>query len=85
MSKNTPTLRDQARKAAMSVRRGKKLTGEDLRLRCESQNVFANTPNQWGGVVQSLINEGVLTKTEEFVPMRDPRSHGRSTRVYVRS
>ncbi len=81
----TLTLREYARQAAMKTRRGRTLTGEDIRFRVEGLGITANSPNQWGGIVQSLINEGVLTRTNDFTRMTDPRSHGRTTRVYLRS
>ncbi len=78
------TLIEAARKAALKTRRGRTITGETIRQRVEETGVFADSPNQWGGIIGSLKNSGVLETTGETTKMLSPAARGRQTPVYTR-
>jgi hypothetical protein len=64
-------------------REGEFLTGEDIRATLTELGIEPNHPNAWGALVNSLIKKKVLIPTSQYKPMKDPRSHARSTRVYI--
>lgn len=61
------------------------LTGEDIRLECESRGVGPHHNNAWGGIVNHLIRQGVLQPTGRYQAMKAPGSHARKTQVYRKS
>lgn len=76
---------DDWRAKAVSIVRAMRMnevTGEDIRLACESCGVKPHHSNAWGAFVSSLIREGVLEPTEIYRPMRAKGSHARKTQVY---
>lgn len=80
----TSELKASARKAAMQTKAGAKVTGEQIRTRCEDMNVFASSPSAWGGVIQGLVRQGVLENTGETARMQAPQARGRRSPVYTR-
>lgn len=57
-------------------------TGEDIRRATKAK---PHHPNCWGAFVLQLINQGHIEATGKYAPMRDRRSHGRSTMIYRRT
>jgi hypothetical protein len=64
-------------------REGELLTGEDIRATLTELGLEPNHPNAWGSLINTLIKKKVLIPTSQYRPMRDPRSHARSTRIYI--
>lgn len=67
----------------LKEKEGKLLTGEDIRAAFAELGIEPNHPNAWGALVNSLIKKKILIPTSQYKPMKDPRSHARSTRVYI--
>ena len=64
---------------------GTERTGEGFRmLLLERGLVEPRHVNAWGALTGTLSRRGVLVPTGEWQPMREKRSHGRLTRVYVK-
>lgn len=61
---------------------GGEVTGEDIRLACQVENVGPHHHNAWGALVGHLIRVGLLEPTGCYVPMKAAGSHGRKTQVY---
>ena len=60
--------------------------GEDLRFALVAHGVSApKTPHAWGSLVGTLVRRGALVPTGERRPMRDAKSNGRRSDVYVRT
>lgn len=64
------------------IRNGTKVTGEDIRLRCERLGIEPHHPNAWGAVVKALLRADRMHATKEYRAMKAPGSHARRTRVY---
>jgi hypothetical protein len=64
-------------------REGEFLMGEDIRATLMDLGFEPNHPNAWGAMINSLIKKKVLIPTDEYRPTKDPRSHGRKTKVYI--
>ncbi len=63
-----------------------KLTGEDIRLELTKLGLLApHHHNAWGALIMKLVRSERLLGTNEYVSMKDPKSHARRTRVYIRS
>ena len=62
---------------------GDRISGEDIRLGCNSEGVYARDPHAWGGVTMALHRAGVLEKTEQRVTCEDPNTHARDTPIWV--
>lgn len=77
-------LQTAARKAALKTKAGRTITGEQIRQRCESQNIFASAPSAWGNVIGNLIRQGILENTGETARMTSPQARGRRSPVYTR-
>ena len=61
-------------------------TGEDIRrVYYRTNTLKPNHSNAWGGVINAAVRNGYLQKTGKRRPMRDTKSHARSTDRYVRS
>jgi hypothetical protein len=75
-------MRNQLR-IILKGREGEFLTGEDIRAALTELGIEPNHPNAWGGLINNLIKKKVLIPTSQYKPMEDPRSHARSTRVYI--
>lgn len=58
------------------------VTGEDVREVISAEGVEPHHHNAWGALTLSLRRQGLLISTNEFRPMRGPKSHARVTRVY---
>jgi hypothetical protein len=58
------------------------VTGEDIRLACQSAGVTPHHHNAWGGFISSLDTHQQLTPLGRRVPMRAKGSHARKTDVY---
>lgn len=65
--------------------REREVTGEDIRLACEAENIRPHHHNAWGGMIAGLVREGYLRPTGKYQPMRAVGSHGRKTQVYERT
>ena len=60
--------------------------GEDLRFALVERGVSApKTPHAWGSLVGTLVRRGALVPTGERRPMRDAKSNGRRSDVYLRA
>lgn len=75
----------EARDAALKTKVGRTITGEIIRTRCVEAGVKNIPSSAWGGVVQSLVRQGILTKTAEYARMESPQARGRKSPVYVRN
>lgn len=80
----TSELKKAARKAAMKTKAGARVTGEQIRTRCEDMNIVASSPSAWGGVIQGLVRQGILENTGETARMEAPQARGRRSPVYTR-
>lgn len=69
--------------AVVERMRGDEITGESIRVECESRGVTPHHHNAWGSFVLSLVRSGVLVPTGRYVPMRAKGSHARKTQVYI--
>lgn len=80
----TSELKSAARRAAMKTKAGSTVTGEQIRQRVESMDIFAASPSAWGGVIQGLVRQGVLENTGNTARMTAPQARGRRSPVYTR-
>jgi hypothetical protein len=65
---------------------GQEGTAEDFRLRLTELGVEPPAhSNNWGSLCLKAIRLGLLVKTGEMRPMKEKKSHGRSTPVYRRT
>ena len=77
-------VHDRLRKISKE-REGQLVTGEDVRATLTELGLKPNHPNAWGALINGLVKKKVLLPTDVYRPMKDPRSHARSTRVYALS
>lgn len=61
---------------------GREVTGEDIRLRLSKNGITPTHSNAWGGLVRSLIRDGLLTPTGFETYAEDPNSRSRRLQVY---
>lgn len=73
----------RALNALLSFQAGEKITGEDLRFRCEQRGIKPHSAFAWGAVVNIAIRRHYLIPTDQYTQMKDRTSHARATRVYV--
>ena len=62
---------------------GDEVTGEDLRYAAVEVIGEPHHPNAWGGAIAGAIKSGYIHKTGERRQMKDPKSHARTTDVYI--
>ena len=67
-----------------SLKAGKEITGEDIRIDLESVGVKPDHFNAWGGFISGLVRKGILVKTGNYRQMKRPQSHARVNPVYYR-
>jgi len=74
---------DYAVPAMYRLEEGRTGIGEDFRNWLTEAGVPApRSPNAWGSLFMTMTKRGVLVKTGEYRPMKDPKSNGRSSAVY---
>lgn len=63
---------------------GDRVTGEFVRLALKrSVRTKPTHMNAWGSLIGNYVQRGILIDTGKTRAMRDPRSHGRRTPVYI--
>jgi len=77
-------INEYVRKAAMTVRAGKEVTGEDLRLTAEKLGAVTDNPTDWARAISTLKNKGVLSVTGRYRRAIVPSSRGRKMPIYTR-
>jgi len=77
-------LYEAVRKAALSTRVGKNITGEQLRERVIAKGITTNTPSDWGRATRKLIASGLLVPTGTITTASSPQAHKRKLPVYRR-
>jgi hypothetical protein len=77
--------REQALGIFRNLPSGSRMTGEDLRLLCQEQNVKPHHHNAWGAFIAGLVRAGHIVPTGKYQPMRSRGSHARETKVYAKA
>ena len=77
--------REQALDIFRNLPSGSRMTGEDLRLLCQEQNVKPHHHNAWGAFIAGLVRAGHIVPTGKYQPMRSRGSHARETKVYAKA
>jgi hypothetical protein len=61
---------------------GQEVLAEEWRLLSEERNLYAHTDKAWGGLTNSLVRSGVITKTGRRSQSRSRRSHSREQPIW---
>jgi hypothetical protein len=78
-------LNESVRAAAIGVKVGREVTGEQLRQRAEKAGTTTKTPSDWGRATSQLIKSGILTATGKMVAATSKQARGRKVAVYTRN
>lgn len=80
---NSPDFITRALEVIAGLEHGRKVTGEDIRFRCEMRDIRPHHPNAHGALINTAVRRHLLTPTKEYTQMKDRSSHARATRVYL--
>jgi hypothetical protein len=61
---------------------GQEVLAEEWRLLSEERNLYAHSDKAWGGLTNSLVRSGVITKTGRRSQSRSRRSHSREQPIW---
>ena len=61
---------------------GQEVLAEEWRLLSEEHNLHAHTDKAWGGLTNSLVRSGVITKTGRRSQSQSRRSHSREQPIW---
>lgn len=68
--------------AVTLLKRGKLMTGEDIRVSIVKYVGEPHHHNAWGAMVKNAIEQNLIVPTEEWRHMKLPQSHARKSPVY---
>jgi hypothetical protein len=63
--------------------KGRRVTGEDIRLTVERIIGQPHHHNSWGAIINAAVRRGLLIKTGDYTQMKTKKSHARVTPTYI--
>ena len=82
MRKADPLWKDNVTKLIKEHFAGQEVLAEEWRLLSEKHKLHAHTDKAWGGLTNSLVRSGVITKTDRRSQSRSRRSHAREQPIW---